>query len=120
LIFGKSDQILLGVPHQEPLPKWGRLNRALRQGFFVWPVLLIALLSLTLYLWSEATVTPTPSPGFSTKYLWLIPTAHFTFFPDFTPRILLPTLTKLEQLLERTAKKWSAHYMAHLIKDCGL
>ena len=44
---------------------------------------------------------------------------HFTFLPDFTPQRLLPLLTGLEKFLETHIQRWSAHYVACLVKEGG-
>ncbi|MBI5490715.1 MAG: methyltransferase domain-containing protein [Deltaproteobacteria bacterium] len=43
---------------------------------------------------------------------------YFTFLPDFLPAGLLRRLESLERMLERSrCRRWSAHYMARLVKS---
>jgi len=48
---------------------------------------------------------------------WSEDIIYFTFLPDFTPQRLLPLLTGLEQFLETLIPRWSAHYVACLVKE---
>lgn len=42
---------------------------------------------------------------------------YFTFLPDFTPQRLLSLLAGLEKFLEARLPRWSAHYVACLVKE---
>ncbi len=48
---------------------------------------------------------------------WAPDADFFTFLPDFTPPKLLHALSGFEAFLERSRlRRWSAHYVARLIK----
>ncbi|MBI5499185.1 MAG: methyltransferase domain-containing protein [Deltaproteobacteria bacterium] len=48
---------------------------------------------------------------------WQTDVDYFTFLPDFLPAGLLRRLQPLERVLERSrCRRWSAHYMARLVK----
>ncbi|HXH05971.1 MAG TPA: methyltransferase domain-containing protein [Vicinamibacterales bacterium] len=65
---------------------------------------------------TERWIRPTELPAVAGAR-WAPEIDYFTFLPDFTPRPILERLAPLESALERSAlRRWSAHYMACLVK----